>query len=216
MTGILEYLSTHSDVVLTALTIHFLLFLVSIVLATILGLALSIYITGEGRERIGQVLLVVTGAAQAVPSIAVVALAFLFVGIGARPAIIALVIYSLVPIVFNATSGILSVPAEVIEAARGLGLTKGQILWQVKIPLAMTVIMSGIRSASVINIGTVTIAAIIGGGGLGDLIYSGLKNQKFELILVGAGLSALMAIVVDTILAAVERKITPKGLQVSR
>lgn len=213
---VLEYLSTHSEVVMTAFVIHFFLFLSSMVLATIIGLAMSIYITGDGRQKIGQTILIVTGAAQAVPSIAVVALAFLFVGIGAKPAIIALVLYSLVPIVFNATSGILSVPSQVIEAARGLGLTKGQIIWKVKIPLAITVIMSGIRSASVINIGTVTIAAIIGGGGLGDLIYSGLKNQKFELILVGAGLSALMAIAVDTVLAAVEKKITPEGLQVSR
>jgi osmoprotectant transport system permease protein len=216
MQALLSYINSHGDVIATAFRIHFLLFLVSMILATSIGIGMSIFITSEGREKVGQVLLSITGAAQAVPSIAVVALAFLFVGIGAKPAIIALVAYSLVPIVFNATSGILSVPPRVVEAARGMGLTQSQILWKVKIPLAVPVILSGIRSASAINIGTVTVAAVIGGGGLGDLIYSGLKNQKLELILVGAGLSAFMAICVDTILAMVEKKITPRGLQVTR
>ncbi|HOO63785.1 MAG TPA: ABC transporter permease [Synergistaceae bacterium] len=216
MDALVTYVQTHGEVIVTAFRIHFVLFLVSMILSTLLGLSMSIFITSEGREKVGQALLTVTGAAQAVPSIAVVALAFLFVGIGAKPAIIALVLYSLVPIVFNATSGILSVPPRVVEAARGLGLTKSQILWKVKIPLAVPVILSGIRSAAAINIGTVTIAAVIGGGGLGDLIYSGLKNQKLELIIVGAGLSAFMAICVDTILGMVEKKITPRGLQVTR
>jgi osmoprotectant transport system permease protein len=158
------------------------------------------------------VILSITGASQAVPSVAVIALVFLFIGIGMKPAIIALVIYSLVPIVFNATSGILSVDPGVIQAAKGMGLTRTQRLWRIKIPLAMPVIMSGIRSAATINIGTVTVAAIIGAGGLGDIIYTGLKLNRPEMILIGAGFAAIIAILVDTVLYYVEQKVTPKGL----
>ncbi|HAF50652.1 MAG TPA: ABC transporter permease [Synergistaceae bacterium] len=180
--------------------------------AIVVGIFLSIVITREGHEKVGQVILSITGASQAVPSVAVIALVFLFIGIGMKPALVALVIYSLVPIVFNATSGILSVDPGVLEAAKGMGLTKSQRLWHIKIPLAMPVIMSGIRSSATINIGTVTVAAIIGAGGLGDIIYTGLKLNRPEMIFIGAGLAAIIAILVDTVLMYVERKVTPKGL----
>lgn len=208
----MEYLLNNVDLVMASIGRHFLLFLISMAFAITVGTALSIVITREGHEQLGQIILAVTGASQAVPSVAVVALVFLFVGIGMKPAIIALAIYSLVPIVFNATSGILSVDPGVIEAAKGIGLTSSQRLWRVKIPLAMPVIMSGIRSAATINIGTVTVAAIIGAGGLGDIIYTGLKLNRPEMILLGAGFAAIIAVVVDTILMLVERKVVPKGL----
>jgi osmoprotectant transport system permease protein len=214
--GIVEYLSENSGAVAFATWQHFYLFLISMIISTIIGVALSILITSEGREKLGYFLLTVTGAAQAVPSVAVVALVFIFVGIGAKPAIISLVIYSLVPIVFNATSGILNVPPGTIEAAKGMGMTNTQILWKVKVPLAMTIIMSGIRSAATINIGTATVAAIIGGGGLGDIIFTGLKLNKPALIIVGAGLSALLAIVMDNVFLLVEKAVTPKGLEAQR
>jgi osmoprotectant transport system permease protein len=214
--GIVNYLSENSGAVAFATWQHFYLFLISMVISTIIGVALSIVITSEGREKLGYFLLTITGAAQAVPSVAVVALVFIFVGIGAKPAIISLVIYSLVPIVFNATSGILNVPPGTIEAAKGMGMTNTQILWKVKVPLAMTIIMSGIRSAATINIGTATVAAIIGGGGLGDIIFTGLKLNKPALIIVGAGLSALLAIVMDNVFLLVEKAVTPKGLEAQR
>ncbi|MCF7936280.1 MAG: ABC transporter permease [Synergistales bacterium] len=211
-----EYISSHSGQITTAIWQHIYLFAISLSISIVIGMALSIFITAEGREKIGKFVLAITGAAQSVPSVAVVALVFIFVGIGAPPAIIALVIYSLVPVVFNATSGILNVDQGIIEAARGMGFTNTQILWRIKIPLAMTIIMSGIRSAAMINIGTVTVAAFIGAGGLGDLIFTGLKMNRFVMIFVGGSLSALIAITVDTILMFVEQRIIPKGLQVSR
>ncbi|MEA3508821.1 MAG: ABC transporter permease [Synergistota bacterium] len=210
---ILEYIMTHQETIIDSIIRHFALFAVSMTFAIIAGIGLSILITSEGKERIGRHVLTITGASQAVPSVAVIAIAYLFVGIGVKPAIIALVLYSLVPVVFNATSGILSVPPGVIQAAKGMGLTRSQRLWRVKIPLCIPVIMSGIRSASTINIGTVTVAAIIGGGGLGDIIYTGLKLGRTDMIIVGAGFAALMAIAVDTVLQVVEKKITPRGLQ---
>jgi osmoprotectant transport system permease protein len=192
---------------------HFWLFIISLIIAIIIGVTLSIIATEEGREKIGQVIISITGAAQAVPSIAVIALVFIYVGIGATPTIISLIVYSLVPIVFNGTSGILSVPKNIIEAGKGMGFTRNQILWKIKIPIAIPVIMGGIRSASTIIIGTAVVASVIGGGGLGDLIFIGLKLNKPEVLFVGAFCSALMAIIIDIILARVEKTITPKGLK---
>lgn len=195
---------------------HFWLFIISLIIAIIVGVTLSIIATEEGREKVGKVIISITGAAQAVPSIAVIALVFIYVGIGATPTIISLVIYSLVPIVFNATSGILSVPKNIIEAGKGMGFTRNQILWKIKIPIAIPVIMGGIRSAATIIIGTAVVASVIGGGGLGDLIFIGLKLNKPEALFAGAFSSALMAIIIDTILARVEKIITPKGLKVRK
>lgn len=208
----LTYMSNNADMIVSAIIRHFVLFAISMAFAIAIGTALSIIITREGHERVGLVILSITGASQAVPSTAVIALVFLLIGIGMKPAVFALVIYSLVPIVFNATSGILSVDPGVIQAARGMGLTKTQRLWRIKIPLAMPVIMSGIRSAATINIGTVTVAAVIGAGGLGDIIFMGLKLNRPEMILIGAGFAAIIAIIVDTVLMLVEQKVTPKGL----
>ena len=193
---------------------HFYLFIISLIIAIIIGVTLSIIATEEGREKIGKVIVSITGAAQAVPSIAVVALVFIYVGIGAVPAIISLIVYSLAPIVFNATSGILSVPKNIIEAGKGMGFTRNQILWKIKIPIATPVIIGGIRSAATIIIGTAVVASVIGGGGLGDLIFIGLKLNKPESLFAGAFCSALMAIIIDTILARVEKSITPKGLKI--
>lgn len=195
---------------------HFYLFIISLIIAIIIGVTLSIIATEEGREKIGKVIVSITGAAQAVPSIAVVALVFIYVGIGAVPAIISLIVYSLVPIVFNATSGILSVPKNIIEAGKGMGFTRNQILWKIKIPIATPVIIGGIRSAATIIIGTTVVASVIGGGGLGDLIFIGLKLNKPESLFAGAFCSALMAIIIDTILARVEKSITPKGLKIKK
>lgn len=211
---LLDYLARNTGQILAALAVHFMLFLVSILIATVAGVAIGIYVTGDRRGRVGRIVLSIMGACQSVPSVAVVALVFLFVGIGVRPAIIALVIYSLVPIVFNTTSGILSVPRAMVEAARGMGLTARQTLWKVKMPNAVPVILAGIRSAATICIGTATVASIIGGGGLGDIIFIGIKLNRAELILIGATLAASMAVGVDIALARAEKGLVPKGLRI--
>jgi len=195
---------------------HFCLFIISLIIAIIIGVILSIIATEEGREKLGKVIVSIAGAAQAVPSIAVIALVFIYVGIGVTPAIISLIVYSLVPIIFNTTSGILSVPQNIIEAGKGMGFTRNQILWKIKIPIAAPVIMGGIRSAATIIIGTAVVASVIGGGGLGDLIFIGLKLNKPEALFAGAFSSALMAIIIDIILARAEKIITPKGLKVKK
>lgn len=201
---------------MSALEIHIFIFLVSLTFSIIIGIAISIFITQEGKKKIGRVILSVMGAAQSVPSLVIIALIFIFVGIGIKPAIIALVIYGLVPIIFNATSGILSVRPNIIEAGKGMGLTQNQLLWKVKIPIALPVIMGGIRSSSTIIIGSATVAAVIGGGGLGDFIFIGLKLQKPEMLISGALTVSLLAIIVDYIMAMIEKKVVPKGLQIKK
>jgi len=214
--NIFQYILENLDKIIALFVEHFFLFLFSLIIATIIGVALSIIATDEGREKIGKVIVSVTGAAQAVPSIAVIALVFIYVGIGKVPAIISLIIYSLVPVMFNATSGILSVPKGVVEAGKGMGLTKNQILWKLKIPIAIPVIFGGIRSAATIIIGTAVVASVIGGGGLGDLIFIGLKLNRPNALIAGAASSAILAIIIDRILAYVEKLVTPKGLKVER
>ena len=199
-----------------ALEIHIFIFLVSLTFSIIIGMAISIFITQENKKKVGRLILSVTGAAQSVPSLVIIALIFIFVGIGTRPAIIALIIYGLVPIIFNTTSGILSVGQEIIEAGKGMGLTQNQLLWKVKIPIALPVIMGGIRSSATIIIGSTTVAAVIGGGGLGDFIFIGLKMQKPEMLISGALTVSLLAIIVDYIMAIIEKKVVPRGLQIKK
>ena len=214
--NILSYYLNNFDRIISALEVHVFIFLVSLTFSTVIGIAISIFVTQEGRKKIGRIVLSVMGAAQSVPSLAIIALIFIFVGIGVKPAIIALVIYGLVPIIFNTTSGILSVRPNIIEAGRGMGLTQNQLLWRVKIPIALPVIMGGIRSSATIIIGSATVAAVIGGGGLGDLIYMGLKNHKPEMLISGAITVSLLAIIVDYIMAKIEKKVVSKGLQIKK
>ena len=214
--NIISYYFNNFGKIMSALEIHIFIFLVSLTFSIIIGMVISIFITQEGKKKIGRVILSVMGAAQSVPSLVIIALIFIFVGIGIKPAIIALVIYGLVPIIFNATSGILSVRPNIIEAGKGMGLTQNQLLWKVKIPIALPVIMGGIRSSATIIIGSTTVAAVIGGGGLGDFIFIGLKLQKPEMLISGALTVSLLAIIVDYIMAMIEKKVVPKGLQIKK
>lgn len=214
--SVINYCLKNSRLIWSALEQHFLLFAISTATAIVIGIFLSILITGEGKEKLARVVLAISGAALSVPSIAIIALTFIFVGIGTAPAVIALIIYSIVPILFNATSGLLSVDPKTIEAGKGMGFTKGQILWKIKFPLALPVIIAGIRNAATINLGTATIASVIGGGGLGDLIFIGLKLNRSEIIFIGSLITALLAIGIDTLLSWLEKAITPKGLNALR
>ncbi|MCG8572567.1 MAG: ABC transporter permease [Spirochaetes bacterium] len=214
MEEIINYIEKSQEIIIQAIGQHFFLFTVSMVFTLMIGFILSLIIINTKNQKIAQGILTMTAAAQSVPSAAVIAIVFLFIGIGVKPAIIALVLYSLVPIIFNTTSGLVSIHPKLIEAGRGMGLTNNQILWKIKIPIAMPVIMAGIRSAATINIGTATVAAIIGGGGLGDLIFMGLKLRRNHVIIIAALLTSIIAIIIDTILYFLEQKVTPKGLKV--
>lgn len=214
--NIISYYFNNFGKIMFALETHIFIFLVSLTFSIIIGITISIFITQEGKKKIGRIILSVMGAAQSVPSLVIIALTFIFIGIGIKPAIFALIVYSLVPIIFNTTSGIFSVNQDVIEAGKGMGLTQNQLLWKVKIPIALPVIMGGIRSSATIIIGSATVAAVIGGGGLGDFIFIGLKLQKPEILISGALTVSLLAIIVDYIISIIEKKIVSKGLKIKK
>jgi osmoprotectant transport system permease protein len=153
------------------------------------------------------------GLLQTVPSIALLAFMIPLLGIGVAPAVVALFLYSLYPIVRNTYSGVRDADPLAVEAARALGMTDRQLLLEVRLPLSAPFIMAGIRTAAVINVGTATLAAFIGAGGLGDPIVQGLALTDTRLVLSGAIPAAILALVVDAVLGSVERGMTPEGIQ---
>jgi len=148
-----------------------------------------------------------------VPSIALLAFMIPLLGIGVLPAVVALFLYSLFPILRNTFTGVRDADPTAVEAAEALGMTPGQVLAKVRLPLAAPVIMAGVRTAAVINVGTATLAAFIGAGGLGDPIVAGLALSDSRMILSGAIPAALLAFLVDVALGRLEVRVTPRGLE---
>ncbi|MBA2362531.1 MAG: ABC transporter permease [Chloroflexia bacterium] len=196
------------DEILPALWEHIVLCGVSVFIALVIAIPIGIYVT---RHRsLYTPVTFITGVLYTVPSLSFFAM-LISVGlpIGRAPAIIALVAYSLLVLIRNVVVGIDSVPRETLEAARGMGLTSGQILRQVELPLALPIIVAGIRIATVTTIGVATIAAYIAAGGLGDLIFRGIDRDFPTQIIVGAALATLLSIIADFGLLAVERQLRP-------
>jgi osmoprotectant transport system permease protein len=152
------------------------------------------------------------GLLQTIPGIALLAFMLPLIGIGVAPALAALYLYSLYPILRNTFTGVRDASPDAVAAARALGMTPLQVLRLVRLPLAAPVILAGIRTAAVINVGTATLAAFIGAGGLGDPIVAGLALADTRMILSGAIPAALLALVVDAVLGLVERAVKPGGL----
>jgi osmoprotectant transport system permease protein len=175
-------------------------------LAIPLGLAL------ERRRRIAELVIRGFGVTQTVPSLALLAFMIPLLGVGRVPAIVALWIYSLFPILRNTYTGVRDADPRAVESATALGMTPHQVLARVRLPLAAPVIMAGVRTAAVLTVGTATLAAFIGAGGLGDPIVTGLQLADTRMILSGAVPAALLAIVVDLLLAGVERLVAPAGM----
>ncbi|QUW21010.1 ABC transporter permease [Sporosarcina sp. Marseille-Q4063] len=197
--------------VLSATSVHIQLVFFSMLIATTLAVTLGIVVT-----RVPQLKTIVlggTGILQTVPSLALLGFMIPIFGIGVKTAIAALFLYSLLPIMRNTYTGIKDVDPATIEAARGMGMTSMQILFKVELPLAVPVIMAGIRTAAVINVGNATLAAFIGAGGLGDFIFLGITRGIDGLILLGAIPAALLALILETFFSAVERWTTPEGLK---
>lgn len=190
------------------------LFLVSIAIgiAILIGIPLGILITRITSLR--QPILILANILQTIPSLALFGLLIpvpFIGGIGATPAIVALTLYSFLPIIRNTYTGITSVDPAIREAGRGMGMTDRQLLLQVEIPLAMQVILAGVRVATVIAIGIATIAAAIGAGGLGELIFRGISVVNNDLILAGAIPAAIIALIADFAIGLLEGKLKVKN-----
>jgi len=190
----------------------FLLVVFPVALASIV--AIPIGILASRKKWIQVPSLAFANLMQTIPSLALLAILIAIgAGIGNKPAIIALFLYSLLPILRNTYTGIKNVDDAILEAAKGMGMTPGQILMMVELPLAFSIIMAGIRTAAVICVGMATLAAFVGGGGLGDFIITGLGMANNNLTLLGAIPAALMALLLDFILGKLEYWLTPRGLR---
>jgi osmoprotectant transport system permease protein len=200
-----------TGVVLTALLEHLELTAMALLLAAIVGIPLGVHLA-RARFLAGPVLAFVS-AIQTIPSVALLGFLIPFFGIGMKPAIVALFLYSLLPIVRNTYTGIDQVDAAAIEAARGMGMRDRQILFRVTIPQALPILMAGIRTATVLCVGVATLAALIGAGGLGSFIFRGISMLNTRMVLAGAIPAGALALVLDGLLALVARWITPAGLR---
>lgn len=205
--------SRWEDLIAATLT-HMELVLISMLLAICIGVPLGILVS-----RVPALATAVLGGAgilQTIPSLAMLGFMIPFFGIGLKTAIAALFLYSLLPIIRNTYTGIKEVDKPTVEAARGMGLTNWQILRKVELPLSLSVIMAGVRTAAVINVGTATLAAFIGAGGLGDFIFLGITRGIDALVLLGAIPAALLAVILELLLGVLEKRTTPKGLKIKK
>ncbi|OAB46768.1 ABC transporter permease [Paenibacillus antarcticus] len=207
----IKQLSMRGGDLLIAIGQHMQLVLISMAIAIVVGIPLGIIVS---RVPILKTLILGgAGILQTIPSLALLGFMIPIFGIGLNTAIAALFLYSLLPIIRNTYAGIQDVDRAMIEAARGMGMTNMQILFKIEIPLSLSVIMAGIRTATVINVGTATLAAFIGAGGLGDFIFLGIQRNIDALILMGAIPAAILALILDFLLGRMEKLTTPKGLK---
>jgi osmoprotectant transport system permease protein len=187
------------------------LLLVVLSLAAAIAVAVPLGLALERLSRGAEVIVRAAGVLQTLPGIALLAFMIPLLGIGVLPAVVALFLYSLYPILRNTYTGVRDAAPDAVAAGRALGMTPRQILGHIRLPLAAAVIMAGVRTAAVINVGTATLAAFIGAGGLGDPIAAGLALSDTRMILSGAIPAALLALGVDGVLGVVERVVRPGG-----
>ncbi|MGI6004898.1 MAG: ABC transporter permease/substrate-binding protein [Christensenellales bacterium] len=192
---------------------HLRIGLLAVLLAIIVGVPIGLLIArarGLSRPVLG-----FSNVMQAIPSLALMGFFIPFIGIGDKTAIVIIALYGLLPIIRNTYTGLTNVDAAMLEAARGIGMKTGQILRKIQIPLALPVIMAGIRIAAVTAIGTTTIAAFIGGGGLGKQVYAGIQIVSTNMILSGAIPAALLALLMDLLFSVIEKALVPVSLRIA-
>ena len=188
---------------------HLILVLTSMFFALLVGIPSGILLSRPAARGIAEYVMQIFNIGNTLPPLAVLALAMVIIGIGDMPAIVALFLASLLPIVRNTWAGLSSVPSSLIEAANGIGMTKWQRLCQVEIPNAWPVMLSGIRIATAINVGTAPLAFLIGASSYGELIFPGIYLNDFPTLILGATATALFALILDSLLAWLGRFLSP-------
>lgn len=206
-----QYLGTNKQQIITLLIEHIKLTAISVVFAILIGVPLGILICYI--KKLNKPILGLANVIQAIPSMALLGFAIPLLGTGTLPAVTVVVLYSLLPIIKNTYTGITNINPQTVEAAKGIGLTKLQVLTKVQIPLALPVIMAGVRISAVTAVGLMTMAAFIGAGGLGYLVFSGIRTVSNFQILAGAIPACLLALAVDYLTSLVEKIVTPLSLQ---
>ena len=206
----IEYIAGNWNDILGRAGEHVYLAFTAVALACLVGIPVGLLINRS--KRLANAVISVANVMQTVPSLAMFALLIPLVGIREKNAIVALFLYALLPIIKNTYIGIRSVDPSVIEAAKGMGMSRIQILYKVQMPLSVPVIMGGVRIATVTGIGVATIATLIGAGGLGTLIYQGIGMMNYPMMLWGAIFAAVLALLTDFILGLLEKRLTSKGI----
>jgi osmoprotectant transport system permease protein len=190
---------------------HLRLVLLSLAAAVLMAVPLGVF--AAHARRWGQVIMAATGVMQTIPSLAMFVFMIPLFGIGNWPAIAALFFYSLLPIVRNTYTGLVGIPLDLSESAAALGLPRGVRLRRVELPMALRSILAGVKTAAVINVGTATLGALIGAGGYGRPIVTGIRLDDIGLILQGAIPAAVMALLVQGLFELIERWLTPRGMK---
>ncbi|MFC4774262.1 ABC transporter permease [Ruoffia tabacinasalis] len=199
------YFSMNGSYVLGQFWRHFLISIYGVIFASIVGIPIGIWIAHN--RKMSTWVIGVANVLQTIPSLAMMSIIMLAVGLGVNTVIVTIFLYSLLPIIKNTYTGMITLDADVLDAAKGIGMTRWQRLKDVELPLSMSVIMAGIRNALVVGIGITAIGAFIGAGGLGDIIIRGTNaTDGGAIILAGAIPTALMAILTDVILGWIERR----------
>lgn len=213
MNAFLDYFLSNSSTIFSLFIEHIQLTVIAIIVSILVGVPLGILITYFKPAK--KPVMGITNIIQAVPSMALLGFLIPFVGIGSKPAIIMVILYSLLPIVKNTYAGLNNVNGDTLEAAKGIGLTPFQVLYKVQLPLSLPVILAGIRISAVTAVGLMTLAAFIGAGGLGYLVYAGIRTVNNAQILSGAIPACLLALFIDYLFSVLENKLIPKNLKLT-
>ncbi|MFF5895682.1 ABC transporter permease [Streptomyces argenteolus] len=179
----------------------------------VIAIPLGIALTRRGLKKAAPGVTALANIGQATPAIGLLALLVIWLGIGPSTAIIGMVIYAVLPVLSNTVAGLNSIEPTLVEASRGIGMSATGTLTRVELPLAVPLILAGVRTALVLNVGTATLATFGGGGGLGDLITSGIQTQRMPVLVLGSVLTVVLALLVDWLASLVELWLTPRGLE---
>jgi osmoprotectant transport system permease protein len=209
--SVIDYFIKNAGLILKLTLEHIEITAIAVSISTVIGVAIGITITRH--QRAAATVIGVAGVLYTIPSLALFGILIPFIGIGLKPTLIALILYSQLALIRNTFVGIVHIDASIREAGKGMGMSSWQFLRMVELPVALPVIMAGVRTAAVMNIGTATIAAYIGAGGLGWLIFRGIASVNTEQIIAGAVPVILLAVGVDYLCILLERALTPAGLR---
>ena len=209
MNDVLLYYSQNGSYVFDQFIRHFLISVYGVLFASILAIPLGFFVARKGK--LSGFLISIANIMQTIPSLAMLAILMFAMGTGPNTVVLSVFLYSILPILKNTVAAVNSVPDSIVDAAKGMGMTKGQIMRKIELPLSMSIIMGGIRNALVVAIGVAAVGTFIGAGGLGDIITRGTTVANGSpLIVAGAIPTALMAVIADLILGILENKLKPK------
>lgn len=194
---------------------HIRLTVISTFFVLIIAIPLGIALTRDRLRKATPVAMAIANLGQAVPSLGLLVLLVFWLSVGPGTAVVGMVIYAVLPVLANTVAGLRAIDPGLVESAKGIGMSPLGVLTRVELPLAVPLILAGVRNALVLNVGTATLATFIGGGGLGDLISAGITNQRMPVLFLGSILTVALALLVDWLASLAELLLRPRGLEVS-